>query len=121
MHYSTMKKMMRIAAKEQLNTPKKQSEAFVALQRKINDAWAILQEAEVMAETLQLSTDDKLQYGAYDQTARLVECIGSINNLIEDDLNVEPFDFTYQVDEETELTPEEQKMLEDSKDGDCIY
>lgn len=90
---------MRIRAKEELNTPKKQSEMFLAIQRKINDAWDILQVAESMAETLQLSTDDQTQYEAYDITAKFRDNIRSLNILIEDDLNIDSVNFEYQTEE----------------------
>ena len=97
-------RMMRIRAKEQLPTPKSQAEYLTQIQRKIDEAWNILLEVATMAKTLNDSCDDKTQYEAYNTTLKFEEDINSINSIIEDDLNIEPIDFTHYVEEEDEIT-----------------
>jgi len=100
MHSIDHERMMRVQAKEQLPTPKSQAEYVTQIQRKIDTAWNILLEVATMAKTLNDSCDDKTQYEAYNTTLKFEEDINSINSIIEDDLNIEPIDFTHYVEEE---------------------
>ena len=95
---------MRIRAKEQLPTPKSQAEYLTQIQRKIDEAWNIILEASVMAETLNNSCDDKTQYEAYNTTLTFQENLESVSSIIEDDLNIAPVDFTHYVEEDEEPT-----------------
>jgi len=104
MHSIDHERMMRVQAKEQLPTPKSQAEYVTQIQRKIDEAWNILLEVATMAKTLNDSCDDKTQYEAYNTTLKFEEDINSINSIIEDDLNIEPIDFTHYVEEEDEIT-----------------